>query len=219
MRKIFLIITVLFFCLICLAQDKEKKQEDSKEEKKDSKPGIAVTALQNLGVKKGLEISVTDILATELVNTQKFNVVERMQVAKVLDEQGFQQAGVTDASKATEVGKLLNSENVLIGTLNKMGKKFIINVKIVDVKKGTISYAQNAEAHSEDYLIAASRKIVRKILHTITGSYEGKPQEKEMKQEPEKKKKKSDIHKMPEKKGKSKDPVKNKAGSFFDELD
>lgn len=135
----------------------------------EDKPRIAVLDLQAASVRPDLAVSVTDILTTEMVNTGRFEVVERMQVSKILNEQGFQQTGVSDSSKAAEVGKLLNTKRVIIGTVGKIGTKFIINIKIVNVEKASIEFAEKETAVSEDALVDACEDITGKLVQRIWG--------------------------------------------------
>ncbi len=133
------------------------------------KPRIAVLDIAPTGVPQNLAVSVTELLSTELVNTRMFEVIERMQVAKILNEQGFQQTGVTDSSAAAEVGKLLNTKRVVIGTLGKLGQKLVVTLKIVDVEKASILFAEKEMANGEDDLVGACEELANKLVFNITG--------------------------------------------------
>ncbi|HQO93024.1 MAG TPA: hypothetical protein PLX56_11925, partial [bacterium] len=97
-------------------------------------------------------------------------------VIKILNEQGFQQTGVTDTSKAIEAGKLLNTESVMIGTLQQFNSSLVINVKIVEVSTGKILFADKAVADNNDKLIDASSNLVTSLVSRMTGSAPAKKQ-------------------------------------------
>jgi TolB-like protein len=137
---------------------------------------IAVLELSPVKVAPDLAIGVTDLVVTELVNCGEFEVLERMQVVKILNEQGFQQTGVTDTTKAIEAGKLLNTESVLIGTLQQFNSSLVINVKIVEVSTGKILFADKAVADNNDKLIDASSNLVNSLVGRMTGSAPAKKQ-------------------------------------------
>jgi len=59
---------------------------------------------------------VSDRLVAKLVNNQYYTVIERKQLSKVLEEQALSLSGVIDANQATEVGKLLGAEGLVMGT-------------------------------------------------------------------------------------------------------
>ena len=66
-----------------------------------------------------VELKLADMLITSLVKTNKFNVIERNKLGKVLEEHKLQAVGLTDpASNAIELGKLVGAENVIFGTVS-----------------------------------------------------------------------------------------------------
>lgn len=138
-------------------------------QEKNAKPRIAVLDINPSGVPQTLAVSVTDLFSTEMVNTGMFEVVERMQVAKILNEMGFQQTGVTDSSAAVEVGKMLNTKLVVIGTIGKLGQKLVLTAKIVEVEKGKILFAEKEMANGEDDLVGACEELANKLVFNITG--------------------------------------------------
>lgn len=166
-RKLLSVIVILMFAVLFTSSLHAKK-----------KMRIAMLELTPLSVSAELATGVTDLVVTELVNCGQFEVLERMQVVKILNEQGFQQTGVTDTSKAIEAGKLLNADTVMIGTLQKFNTSFVLNVKIVDVNTGKIMFADKQVAKDNDKLIEASTLLVNSLVRRITGKapkYQVKP--------------------------------------------
>ncbi len=143
-----------------------------------AKKKMRIAVLELSPVKVGADVAggVTDLVVTELVNCGEFEVLERMQVAKILNELGFQQTGVTDTSKAIEAGKLLNTESVMIGTLQQFNSSLVINVKIVEVSTGKILFADKAVADNNDKVIDASSNLVTSLVSRMTGSAPAKKQ-------------------------------------------
>jgi len=139
-------------------------------EDEGAKPRIAVLDFVPSSVPEGIAASVTDMLSTELVNTGMFKVVERMQVRKILNEQGFQKTGVTDSDMAAEVGKLLNIKEVIIGNVGKLGQNLVITAKIVGVQRADILVAEKEVAKGEDDLVRACEVLAKKLVKGITGT-------------------------------------------------
>lgn len=137
-----------------------------------AKKKMRIAVLELSPVKVGADVAggVTDLVVTELVNCGEFEVLERMQVVKILNEQGFQQTGVTDTTRAIEAGKLLNTEFVMIGTLQQFNSSLVINVKIVEVSTGKILFADKSVAENYDKLIDASSNLVISLVGRITGT-------------------------------------------------
>jgi hypothetical protein len=62
---------------------------------------------------------------------------------EVLKEQGFQQTGCVSEECAVEVGKMLGTKMIVVGSISKVGSTFSINAKIVDVASGEIIKSAN----------------------------------------------------------------------------
>jgi curli biogenesis system outer membrane secretion channel CsgG len=65
---------------------------------------------------------VADMLTTALVKAGKFNVIERQELDKVLDEQKLGASGLVTPESAPKVGKLLGVELLVIGSISEFGK-------------------------------------------------------------------------------------------------
>jgi curli biogenesis system outer membrane secretion channel CsgG len=59
---------------------------------------------------------VSDRLVAKLVNNQYYTVIERKELSKILEEQALSLSGVIDANQATEVGRLLGAEGLVMGS-------------------------------------------------------------------------------------------------------
>ncbi|MCB9059542.1 MAG: hypothetical protein H6627_13300 [Calditrichae bacterium] len=99
---------------------------------------IAVLDLDPTGVDEEQARFLTDRLRAELFKTGTFNVVERDKMNSILQEQGFQQSGCTSVECAVEIGQLLNVREMVAGTLGKIENLYSINLRLIDVEKGTI---------------------------------------------------------------------------------
>ncbi|MFC1569583.1 RICIN domain-containing protein [bacterium] len=85
--------------------------------------------------------AVTELLRTSLFNTGRFVVVEREKISQVLEEQKFQSTGLTVMDQAVEIGRLLNVQKIMAGSLSKLGDTFVMNTRIVDVQSGVVDLA------------------------------------------------------------------------------
>lgn len=120
LEKLVLSISLIYFINICYTSI-SFSEELSK---------IAVIDLESQNISGGEAIIVTDFLRQDLVDTQKFVLVERKKIEEILKEQKFQLSGCTTAECAVEVGKLLNVEKIVIGSINYLGQKYFINVRL-----------------------------------------------------------------------------------------
>jgi curli biogenesis system outer membrane secretion channel CsgG len=73
----------------------------------------------NWNVGKGI----SDELVTELLRTNKFRLIEREQINKVLNEQNFGTSGRVDANSAAKIGKILGVQFLVIGRVTEFSFK------------------------------------------------------------------------------------------------
>ena len=110
------------------------------------KTTIAVIDFEGKGI-SAVEASIlANRLQSELVNTQAFLVIERGQMQSVLDEVGFQQSGCTSSECMVEIGRILNVQRMIGGSVGKFGNVYTLDLRMIDV--GT---AQIVETVTEDH--------------------------------------------------------------------
>ena len=143
------------------------------------KPGeminVAVAEFTGKNVSQADASIVGDFLRTELVNTGLFNVMDRNNMDSVLAEQKFQNSGCTEQQCAVEMGKLLNVQQMLVGSLSKLLDIYYITVNVVDVKTGKIIASYDADAANSRELKAACKTIVGRISSSSSAVQPGAP--------------------------------------------
>lgn len=91
-------------------------------------PALETTDLQGL----------SNRLRTELFNTGEYNVIERSRMDEILKEQGFQQTGCINSECAIEAGQLIGVSKIVIGSIDKVGTIYTVDIRMVDVATGKI---------------------------------------------------------------------------------
>ncbi len=109
------------------------------------KIALAVLDFEGKNVEQSKAEAVTDLLRTELFNTGSFRVIERQKIKQIVDEQRFQSTGLTDTDRAVEIGRMLNVQKIMIGTVTRLGSSYIINTRIVDVQSAMVVLAEAVE--------------------------------------------------------------------------
>ena len=99
---------------------------------------IAVLDLETIGLDPGEAAILTQRLTTKLVSIGKYQVVERSNMDKILKEQKFQHSGCTDSECAVEIGQLLNTDFIVIGSVSKFGDTWALDARLIDVGKGNV---------------------------------------------------------------------------------
>jgi curli biogenesis system outer membrane secretion channel CsgG len=82
---------------------------------------------------------ITDIFTNQIQANGKYRVMERSQMNKILSEQGFQNSGACNSTEcAVEIGRLLSIDKMFIGSIGKLGKTWVVSIRITDIKTGEI---------------------------------------------------------------------------------
>jgi len=129
------------------------EQVKAEEEKAASEIlNVAVMDLAPQNVSAGDAGVISDILRSELVKVGTLNVLERQNMQKILAEHAFQQTGCTSEECAVKLGKLLNVQRMIAGSLGKLGDQYYVNARIVDIQTGKVVWSDSAEASSASSL-------------------------------------------------------------------
>ena len=89
----------------------------------------AVTEFEVKGISQSEASSLTDRLRSELFKFGTFQIIERGLMEEILSEQGFQQTGCVSDECVVEVGKLIGVQQIIGGSISKVGKIFCGHTK------------------------------------------------------------------------------------------
>jgi curli biogenesis system outer membrane secretion channel CsgG len=145
------------------------------------KPRIAVLEFVNKADNQywwhGGAAAMQDVFVTELVKSGKFRVMEREQIAAIMQEKGLTLSGDIDPSTAMQIGKLLGVNYMLTGSVTEYGRTdagahgrgvgrlpgfsagkstFVAaaNARIFDVSTGEILWADEARAEDSNVKVS-----------------------------------------------------------------
>jgi len=125
-----------------------------------------------------LGTSASDILITELAKSNRFIVVERDKLDKLMEEQKLGMSGAIDPNTAAKMGKILGLNAIVTGAISQFGEetegseylitqskaqvvKCTVDIRVVDVETGQVLYADSgaglARKHSGGVLGLGTR--------------------------------------------------------------
>ncbi|MFC1504751.1 CsgG/HfaB family protein [Spirochaetota bacterium] len=107
--------------------------------------------------------AISDYFRSELVSLHAFNVIDRNNMKKVLEEQEFQASGCTDAECALEIGKLLNVQYMFMGVLSKFADNYILSIDQVNIETGRIGHSEKGESEDMNEVLAIAKRIAYKF--------------------------------------------------------
>lgn len=130
----------------------------------DSKPSVALLGVvQTVSLHPDAVSMMQEAMFEVLERTGRFELIDRAAV----DEQVIKSSGASsgwDGQNATGLGKLLAAEKLVFAEIGKLGKTYLITVKLLDVSSGRIDHSETAEFKGKTKgLIQAVRDACEKI--------------------------------------------------------
>ncbi|MBI4726521.1 PEGA domain-containing protein, partial [candidate division TA06 bacterium] len=132
------------------------------------KVGVAVLDLEPQGVAVSTAAVISEFVRGEFRNSERIDLIEKNKMEALLKQKAFEQTGCTESKCAAEAGTILNVDKMIIGTLGKLGQKFVLTLRVVDVKTARIEYQDREEKIvAEEDLNNLVPPLVARILPKI----------------------------------------------------
>lgn len=108
-----------------------------------------------LEFKAGVGISQADVDGISAIFITYFRpagytMVERTQIDKAIDEQGFQRSKMTE-SQMVRIGEILNVSKIVVGDVNVVMGQYNVDVRVINVESGTIAATEGATFEDTSY--------------------------------------------------------------------
>ena len=101
---------------------------------------IAIIDFEGIGIPNDEARVLTQRLTSEMINIGVYQVLERSEMKRLLDEQKFQYSGCVDLNCAVELGKMLGAKYMVVGTISKVGRTFTVDSRLI--------YVESSEAYA-----------------------------------------------------------------------
>jgi TolB-like protein len=151
-RTIYIVVAALFFAGISWSQEK---------------PAIAILDFEAQGVGQNEANVLTERIRAELFKTDKYRVMERSKMQEIFGEWGFQQAICNESECIVEAGNILGVEQMIAGSVQKIGTLYSISMRIVDVATGQVLTMGGADCNNcsiEQVALQTTRAAVISLL-------------------------------------------------------
>lgn len=129
-----------------------------------------------LEFKAGVGISQADVDGISAIFITYFRpagytMVERSQIDKVIDEQGFQRSKMTQ-SQMVRIGEILNVSKIVVGDINVIMSQYNVDARVINVETGTIAATEGATFDVSNYR-ACMQNVATKLAAKIAISSGG----------------------------------------------
>ena len=134
------------------------------------KPRIAVLPFADTNTQaknEGYGEAISGMLMTELINGNIFQVIERSEIDKMMNELAFQISGAVDANTAKQIGAILGVDILVFGTIAKFDRLVETDIRLVDPGQGEAILAVNESCQSG----AGIRDMVKILARKIENQY------------------------------------------------
>ncbi len=98
------------------------------------------------------------------VNVGEVKVVDRAHIEQISEEAQFQLSGLIDEETAVEIGKLSGADIIVVGSINRVGDLFYLNIKLIAVETGQIIGSSIAQAHADSEFLEMANQAVYKLF-------------------------------------------------------
>lgn len=127
---------------------------------------IAVAGFSTIGLHATPEI-VNKLARLELVKTEKYSVLDEFDMDEVL-EANPEYKECYGKNCLIELGRLLQVDYLMAGSVDGLGNKIVVTCKLLDVKQGTLEKTQTMEFESQEPELQRMMGIVIRELLGIT---------------------------------------------------
>jgi curli biogenesis system outer membrane secretion channel CsgG len=135
-----------------------------------SKKRVAILYFDdNTSERSGLQPLSTGLalmLIGEVANFDGYEVVERADLQKVINELDLTKTGRFDPSTTAQIGKLLGAESMVVGSYMNLMGKFRIDARMIDVETGSVMHAASVSGEPDSF-DQLGRDLATKLFSTI----------------------------------------------------
>jgi TolB-like protein len=92
-------------------------------------------------------------LITRLYDNEKFKVIERQQLNRVIAEQKLSLSGVIDPASAKQLGKILGVDAIVSGSTTNLAQSLKVNARLISTETGEIFAVASTEIFKDESVI------------------------------------------------------------------
>jgi len=132
-----------------------------------AKTSVAIYPLKAAGaMDKAVASALSALLGTELSPSPRLYVIEESMLQEVIKRQLQNESDACDdTSCQVEIGKLVKAQKMITGDIIKLGLRYILSLKLVDIQTGTLEFTTKDECpcteDNLDLLVAAAGAKIR----------------------------------------------------------
>jgi len=107
---------------------------------------IAIIDFEGIGFTEDNARALTQRLTSEIISLEVYQVLERSEMKRLLEEQKFQYSGCVDMKCAVEIGKMIGAKYMVVGSISLVGSSYAIDARLINVETSE-SYYSGSYSH------------------------------------------------------------------------
>jgi len=135
------------------------------------KPNVTVIPFNSIGLSKSDAQSLTLFFETALQNTNTFVLIEQTEADNILQAQEYSLSDCLDEPCATEIGRLLSADQIVLGTVGMVADLHYVTVKIIDVQTGQNLVAKKERDKSLSALVEKLDTIAQLLVGKVGATF------------------------------------------------
>lgn len=176
MKRIFWLILMLVF-VGCGGASNQSTDNGDVTTANTSAEENQVLSIAVVGFTANAGISQSDIDGISAIFTtyfmpQGYTLVERMRIDKIIEEQNMQRGSLTN-SDMVRLGELLNVQKIVVGDIAVVEGQYNIDVRVVDVERGTIAATDGAAWVQGSSYRAMMQSLATRLSQAVSIKTEG----------------------------------------------
>jgi len=116
--------------------------------------------------REGLGDAAAAFLTTAMAHTQRFDLVERQHLDKIMKELALSQHGMFSQENAIRLGELLNAQLIVTGSVSKLSDIVEMDIRVIDISSGKVVLTANDRVNDSRKLRSCVNNLAIKILAT-----------------------------------------------------
>jgi len=126
---------------------------------------IAIIDFEGIGVTEDEARALTQRLTSEMIVLGVYQVVERSEMKRLLDEQKFQYSGCVDTKCAVEIGKMIGAKYMVVGSISRIDDVYTIDTRLINVESSEayVSGQYTAQESLSNVLVNGMKSIAYQL--------------------------------------------------------
>jgi TolB-like protein len=159
-KSLFVLLFFILIVSVALAAEKNNKPKI-----KTVDNYIAIFDLEVRTGDKSISGPLTDTVIHQLSQSDKYEVIDRGNMNKILEEQKFQMSGCVAQECIVEAGQILGVGKIVTGAVGIVGKTYYLTLQLIDVQTGKIELSVDDTCKCEvDELLRSIKRLSKKLL-------------------------------------------------------